>query len=61
MLRLFCDVCDKEIKRNYVSERYKPMLGKFRVEIMVSFKDAWNSGEICKECLLKIINEGKER
>ena len=46
MLRLFCDVCDKEIKRNYVLERYKPMLGKFHVEIMVSFKDAWNSGEI---------------
>jgi hypothetical protein len=60
MIEYRCDMCGKSTKRNYIAERYMPRIKNFQVEIMVSRNDCWNNGEICKECLLKIINKGTE-
>ena len=64
MRRTYCDGCGVEIDRNYVSERYRPKLmfnGQwFMAEVMIHKGKTVNTGELCKECLLKIINEGKE-
>ena len=63
MTKYFCDVCGKEVKgekRNCVALRYKPKLGGVGCEVMVQVDGVWNSGCICLECLLKVLQEGKE-
>lgn len=60
MIKYFCDMCGKEVKRNYISERFHPKKGNFKVEVMVAFDNTWNDGIICKDCLWDILKTGKE-
>lgn len=61
MTKYFCDVCGKEVEiRDCVTSRYTPKLGKVRCEVMIQIDEVWNSGSICLECLLKVLQEGKE-
>jgi hypothetical protein len=59
-IRRFCDVCDNEIGRNYVSERLKIKRGTFLAEIMISKGGTSNAGELCRDCVKAILTEGKE-
>ena len=60
-IRYFCDVCDEEVKRNYVGDRPKgeafistPTRGSpILIEIMSGTGGTWNKGVLCKSCLLK--------
>ena len=65
MKKIFCDGCDKGIERNYVSNRLEKelMLGgqKFGIQVMVSKDSCWDDGDLCLDCLLKVINEGVEK
>ena len=64
-IRIFCDGCGEEIGRNYVSNRFKPELqlkGQlFELDILVKKGGVCNAGELCVDCLLKIIKEGREK
>ena len=59
MIKQFCDVCTKEIGRNYVSDLYRPRLKQIQCNVGVTIKGS-NKGELCRECLLKCINNGTE-
>lgn len=65
MYKVFCDRCEKKIKRDFVSKRFKPEIEKYDFEVAVSYKGVWNAGSICFECLkfllVKALNsEGAE-
>ena len=61
MIKRFCDMCGVEVHRNYVSDRYEPSFEQFKVEIMVYKGGTNNSGEMCLNCIKKIVAEGIER
>ena len=60
MIKHYCDICEKEVHRNYVSDRLKMKLEGFEVEVMVTKDNTTNSGELCRDCLLKILRTGHE-
>lgn len=57
-IRRFCDVCQEEIDRNYVSERLKddvfmsgPNVGTtVKVEVTLGLGETWNKGDLCACC-----------
>jgi len=70
MYKQFCDVCEKEIKRNYVGNRLKKKKiinrtntepnaagckTKIEIEVMVAVNGMWNEGTICEDCLMKVL------
>ncbi|MEA1998138.1 MAG: hypothetical protein U9N61_02260 [Euryarchaeota archaeon] len=72
-IKSFCDVCGKELGRNYVSDRLNvryhynkdnedPERGNqcITCNVEVGVNNTWNKGEICKECLLKALTEGED-
>lgn len=61
MYKILCDICNKEIQRNYVDKRLKrsDKYG-FEIEVMVAYKKTWNDGDLCLNCLMEIINKGEE-
>lgn len=61
MIKRICDICKKEIERNCVGQRYLPCLGKVSCEVMVAIEGTWNDGEICLDCLKKVLMQGKEK
>lgn len=64
MIRRYCDICEQQIGRNYVSERFRPSLYLARrnwaAEVIVCKGGTWNQGDICLDCLKQILNEGAE-
>ena len=60
MLKMFCDLCEKEIKRNYVSNRLRLKYRKMVLEVVVGKEYSVNAGQLCKKCLLTIIEKGEE-
>lgn len=73
MIRVYCDVCGKEIARDAVSDRYKPshqvlddrhgfVKRNVELEVMVAVDGTWNGGgHVCVECVKRIAVEGSER
>lgn len=62
MKRMFCDMCREEIERNYVDDRLQLCLDEFLVEIIAMKTDfKQREGELCRVCLFRIINKGKEK
>lgn len=72
MTKHFCDVCGKQLKRNYVSDRHTPTLKvepesfdekrvKVTAQVTVAVNDVWNEGDICLHCLLRVLKEGEEK
>ena len=60
MIKRFCDICEKEIKRNYAQQRLTVTKGRIKVEVIVTVDSVANSGEICLDCLLETINSVRE-
>ena len=65
MIKTFCDVCEKEIDRNWVTQRLVryfaiPHKVSVEVEIIVKIDGVWNDGAICEGCLMTAIVEGEE-
>lgn len=58
MIKHFCDICEKEVQRNYSSARYRVKMGNAEVEILVAINGVYNSGVICLKCLLEVVNSG---
>ena len=66
MVKWFCDVCGKETTDNQVTQRLKRTIwipghggNKVNIEIMLGLNSTFNSGVICKDCLLKMLKEIK--
>ena len=59
-IKRFCDMCDGQIERNYVSQRLKIKRREFVAEIMIHRGATCNQGELCRKCVMEIITEGKE-
>jgi hypothetical protein len=57
--RYFCDGCDREIDRNYVSRRFKPSHyfkheyagTNISAEVIVTVGGVSNAGHLCRPCL----------
>ncbi len=60
MIKEFCDVCGKEVKRNFVKDRLAKKYGSVFVEFDVGTNHELNYGAICKDCLIKAITDGTE-
>jgi len=64
MTKWFCDVCGRELGRNYVSDRLRVSDGLRVVEVTVGKKDkhglTWDKGDICRPCLMGIITNGHD-
>ena len=60
MIKTFCDGCGKETERDYVGRPYEPtlQLNGYLYEVMVEIGNF--TGDLCKECVLRIVNEGRE-
>lgn len=64
----YCDGCGKEIDRSYVTDRFIPTLlinttgsyVKVKAEVQLSVNGTWNRGDICRDCLLRVLTEGGE-
>jgi len=64
MIKEFCDGCGKEIDRNYVDKRFTKELNlngvSFSAEVIVSRNGVSNQGDLCFDCLMRILREGRE-
>lgn len=56
--KVFCDVCGKEIQRNAAVDRIKRRASNVTVEVMVAYKNVWNTGDVCECCVIKIVSGG---
>ncbi len=65
MKKIFCDVCKEELTRNVVQDRLvvrrDDTTKGFSLEVMVSKNDVSNSGDLCLDCLLKMLNQKPKR
>ena len=64
MIKIFCDRCGKETKENMVSQRLSTVIqnkigADCLLEIMLGVNGVWNSGVICRDCLLEMLKELK--
>ena len=59
-IKRFCDMCDGEISRNYVSQRMKIKRREFTAEVMFHKGSTCNTGELCRKCVMEILTQGKE-
>lgn len=57
-IKYFCDVCGKEMQRNAASDRIKRRAANVTIEVLVAYKNVWNSGEVCESCVIKIVSGG---
>ena len=62
----FCDVCDKVVVRNYVSNRPTRKYSvsspsretvNILIEIVSGVGNAWNAGTLCKKCLWRVVRD----
>ena len=64
MIKCYCDVCEIEVPRNYVSQRYKLKQNisgrKLEAEVMLCVDGVWNSGALCESCMRHLLAVGKE-
>ena len=61
MIKTFCDVCKKELTRNIVAERLVVTSGVFSAEVIITKDKTVNDGDLCLECLLKMLNQKPKR
>lgn len=58
MMKCFCDVCGKEMQRNAAVDRIKRRKANVTVEVLVSYKDVPNTGDVCEPCIISIVSNG---
>lgn len=58
MIKIFCDVCGKEMMRNAAVDRIKRRKANVTVEVLVAYKDEWNKGDVCEACVISIVSNG---
>lgn len=58
MIRRFCDLCTNEMVDSE-ARRLIRRLGRFTAEVMIATDDTWNRGDLCRPCVVKVVNEGE--
>lgn len=58
MIKYLCDVCGKEMQRNAAVDRIKRRKANVTVEVLVAYKETWNSGDVCEACVIAIVSNG---
>jgi hypothetical protein len=58
MIKVFCDVCGKELQRNAAVDRIKRRKANVTVEVLVAYKEVWNTGDVCEGCVIGIVANG---
>jgi len=61
MIKVFCDLCKKELTRNMVAQRLAVKSGNFTAEVIISKKGIANEGDLCLDCLLKMLKQKPKR
>jgi hypothetical protein len=61
MIKVFCDVCGKPLERNMVDERLIVESGEFKAEVLIEKNGTSNEGDLCLDCLLKMLNQKPKR
>lgn len=55
MNKTFCDICKNELTRNMVDDRLIVEQGGFKVEALVSKDGCAYAGDLCFDCLMKML------
>lgn len=50
MIKVFCDVCEKDIT-NYSNSRMIGKNGRVTVEVITAVDGVWNGGHVCESCI----------
>jgi hypothetical protein len=62
--RRYCDICEKQLGRNVVSQRFRPSFFRrytnWHAEVMIRKGSTWNTGDMCLDCLRELLNESFE-
>ena len=61
MRKVFCDVCERELTRNMVTEKLVVTDGGFSAEVIVSKDGVSNEGDLCYDCLLSMLTTKPKR
>lgn len=61
MIKTFCDICGEELSRNVCVERLIVSQGDFKAEVLISKSGTSNEGDLCYDCLLKMLNNKPKR
>lgn len=73
MVKHYCDICGKEIVRNYVCTRLygsvqpKGLDKSINLELIVGIGSTsratgvWNNGDVCRECLSEAVNRAFDK
>jgi len=54
MIKVFCDICGKEITGKS-NEKLKGKVGRLSFDVLTAIDDVWNGGHVCVECLRKAV------
>lgn len=55
MIRVFCDICGRDIT-DYTSSRATANLGKLKIEVITAINGVWNGGHVCLDCIRDTCN-----
>jgi hypothetical protein len=56
-VRYFCDICQAELAPVHHG-RLKAVIGDLAVEVMTRVKGTWNGGQVCHDCIRKVVATG---
>lgn len=60
MIKVFCDACGNEIAATRARDKFKRLQGRVGVEILLTVDGVFEGGNVCRPCLLKVVNEGDD-
>lgn len=61
-IKMYCDRCEQETEKNYVSQRAIVEFEGWKAEVILQNpKGAWNSGILCERCLQLMLQLGCKR
>ena len=65
MIVYYCDECGKEIKEfneaPYIIKFESKSGHHFEVHILMDSDHKWNTGHLCRDCLIKLINKSNKK
>lgn len=59
-IKYFCDACGGEIPKDQTG-RVVRKLERITVEVLVAVDGVWNDGNVCKDCIVLAVANGKDK
>jgi hypothetical protein len=60
MIKVFCDACGAEIPTDHARDKFRRLKGRVGVELLTTVDGVFDGGNVCRPCLLKVMNEGED-